>query len=121
MHVYLEFPYQDPHDENPPPTVDVLLRMSNGKGSQRKPVSLYNKIADSTTRLTVGALLRRLGVALDKCAENHELDADKKGVPADRAHGTYLCGSHRGARGAGSGEEEEEGRPSAQKKEDAWP
>ena len=78
MHVYLEFPYQDPHDENPPPTVDVLLRISNGKGSQRKPVSLYNKIADSTTRLTVGALLRRLGVALDKCAENHELDADKR-------------------------------------------
>lgn len=41
-------------------------------------MSLYNKIADSTTRLTVGALLRRLGVALDKCAENHELDADKR-------------------------------------------
>ena len=64
--------------KNPPPTVYVLLRTSNGKGIQQKKVSLYNKIADSTTRLTVGALLRRLGVALDKCAENHELDADKR-------------------------------------------
>jgi hypothetical protein len=85
--------------------------MSNGKGSQRKPVSLYNKIADSTTRLTVGALLRRLGVALDKCAENHEPDADKKAYLQTElmaAHGAYLCGSHRGA---GSGEEEEEGGP----------
>ena len=106
--------YQEPRDENPPPTVDVLLRIGNGKGSQRKPVSLYNKIADSTTRLTVGALLRRLGVALDKCAENHEIDADKRAhlqTQLMAAHGAYLRGSRRGA---GSGEEEEEG-PAPQK------
>jgi hypothetical protein len=93
--------------KNPPPTVYVLLRISNGKGSERKPVSLYNKIADSTTRLTVGALLRRLGVALDKCAENHELDADKRAYLQTQlmAH-TYVAHIE-----AAAGEEEEEGGP----------
>jgi hypothetical protein len=59
MRVYLEFPYREPHDTNPPPSVDVLLRINDGKGSEPKPVSLYIKNADSTKRLTVGAPVHR--------------------------------------------------------------
>ena len=101
--------------------MDVLLRLNNGKGIEQRPVrpvrpvSLYIKKEDSATRLTV---LRRLGGSSRQVC-GLTLTRGRTCRPRSwrlMAH-TYVAHIEEQA----AGEEEEEGRPSAQKKEDAGP